>query len=677
MVHRKVRSGPPAPVAPLTDATGPYVGEPREPAEPYRAPGWLRYAPSWLQQGVPGMDLGLGVDLPPSPPPLPEPPRPAPRPVLPPSRIIEAPDVVDEVAESTSDTPAAAPLVLPVEPGRPRRRPNLGQSRRLGLGAPLTHAPQLEPVEEPAPEPPPVVPQPVQVTPAPTPVAAPPVAESARDGSDDEEPPPPPPPAREPPALVHRPAESGRRDDSAAFEAPEPPVAATVPPAVQSIPAPVPVVPQAPQVPLTPGPVSLVYRSAPGRRDQQAKPANTVRRATTITPPAGVAAAITSRHGVDVSNVLVHRGPDVSTAARSLGARAFTRGGEVYLPDDAGSLDTPKARGLLAHELVHAVQQRTLGSALPALSTPASAALEAEAVAAEHEHSGQGTHTHAASQPLVHPALTQVITQAARTVGVQLAPLETSSSFSFASEPASAPAQPSTSDTRLPLSEPVRQEMDLIAEANAIRVFEQWTNPDLGGAGFDANPVGGQAFPGATVESFPPSAPAELPAVQNSAAEQEMANQILHVINLDRASKGEPTLSALDEATLEQVRRTIAEQNVAATTRMAIFGASSAVGAEAAYRTEMENSGPAGRVADIRQPSESGDTAMTFDAGTPAPAEFATAAGHDSALRDGQVDIERIDLEELSTRLYDKIRSRLRLELLVDRERSGLLSDFR
>jgi hypothetical protein len=34
-------------------------------------------------------------------------------------------------------------------------------------------------------------------------------------------------------------------------------------------------------------------------------------------------------------------------------------------------------------------------------------------------------------------------------------------------------------------------------------------------------------------------------------------------------------------------------------------------------------------------------------------------------------------LDELSTRLYDRLRSRLRLELLIDRERAGLLSDFR
>jgi len=41
------------------------------------------------------------------------------------------------------------------------------------------------------------------------------------------------------------------------------------------------------------------------------------------------------------------------------------------------------------------------------------------------------------------------------------------------------------------------------------------------------------------------------------------------------------------------------------------------------------------------------------------------------------IDPDDIDLEELTAKLYDRIRSKLRLELLLDRERAGLLSDFR
>ncbi|WP_434447172.1 eCIS core domain-containing protein [Lentzea sp. E54] len=63
------------------------------------------------------------------------------------------------------------------------------------------------------------------------------------------------------------------------------------------------------------------------------------------------------RHGVDLSHVVIHRGPEVSVVAKRYGARAFTRGGEVYLPSEVGDLTLPAARALLAHELTHVVQQ--------------------------------------------------------------------------------------------------------------------------------------------------------------------------------------------------------------------------------------------------------------------------------------------------------------------------------
>ncbi|WP_156892983.1 hypothetical protein [Actinokineospora enzanensis] len=44
---------------------------------------------------------------------------------------------------------------------------------------------------------------------------------------------------------------------------------------------------------------------------------------------------------------------------------------------------------------------------------------------------------------------------------------------------------------------------------------------------------------------------------------------------------------------------------------------------------------------------------------------------------EADIDLDRLDLDDLSTRLYDRLRRKLRLELLVDRERAGLLTDFR
>lgn len=100
--------------------------------------------------------------------------------------------------------------------------------------------------------------------------------------------------------------------------------------------------------------------------------------------------AVRRAQGVDISDVPIRRGPEVADEARLLGARSFTRDAEVFLPAQEGSPDGPVARGLLAHELTHAAQQRALGSALPAEDSEAGRALEAQAVAAERWARGLG-----------------------------------------------------------------------------------------------------------------------------------------------------------------------------------------------------------------------------------------------------------------------------------------------
>jgi hypothetical protein len=429
-----------------------------------------------------------------------------------------------------------------------------------------------------------------------------------------------------------------------------------------------------------------VYRSSPAA-PEQAKPAT--RRAAPVRVPTSVASAIRGSHGVDVGDVLVHRGPEVSAEARSLGARAFTRDAEVFLPAEAGSLDSQKARGLLAHELVHVVQQRGLGGSLPALSTSTGAALEAEAVAAEHAHAGHSGHSDPAA-PLVHPVLTQVLSQAARTAGVQLAP--------FGSEPVSfsSPTPAVSATGALPgaseatsLSEPVRQEIDQISEFRAIRVLEQWTNPALGGSGFTTGAAGQQPFP-TTLPEIP--SPAGLPggggtelatgaAPAAGAAEAEMANQVLQVVNMDRAAKGEPGLSALDASTMEQIRRTVAEQSEMSSRRAMMFSSATAASTQASQLEEFQanqNGARSGTNGSAPEPQPDNEpSASDYIISTPVQPQPHPAQHENSALREGQIDIEKLDLDELTTRLYDRLRSRLRLELLIDRERAGLLSDFR
>lgn len=78
--------------------------------------------------------------------------------------------------------------------------------------------------------------------------------------------------------------------------------------------------------------------------------------------PSDMRATIRDLLGVDVGDRMVHRGPAVSAEARSMGAEAFTRDGEVYIADQVGPLDELKGRATLAHELTHAAQQAAQGN---------------------------------------------------------------------------------------------------------------------------------------------------------------------------------------------------------------------------------------------------------------------------------------------------------------------------
>jgi hypothetical protein len=94
--------------------------------------------------------------------------------------------------------------------------------------------------------------------------------------------------------------------------------------------------------------------------------------------------------------------------------------------------------------------------------------------------------------------------------------------------------------------------------------------------------------------------------------------------------------------------------------------------------------------ADYPVPALSSVTEEAFGAGslvvdeaaagvTDAIAELRTHVAELAELVDRRhVDMDDpVDLDELVTRLYGRLRSKLRLELMVDRERSGLLTDFR
>lgn len=84
------------------------------------------------------------------------------------------------------------------------------------------------------------------------------------------------------------------------------------------------------------------------------------------------------RLGLDLSRVRVHTDPAANEASKALGARAFTRGGNIYFAAGRG----PSDGRLLAHELAHVAQQAEgCAEALEGLlgNEAARARLEAEA----------------------------------------------------------------------------------------------------------------------------------------------------------------------------------------------------------------------------------------------------------------------------------------------------------
>jgi hypothetical protein len=63
------------------------------------------------------------------------------------------------------------------------------------------------------------------------------------------------------------------------------------------------------------------------------------------------------RFGTDFSRVRIHTDQSADTAARAVGARGFTRGSDIVFRGDQYHPHTYAGRLLLAHELVHVVQQ--------------------------------------------------------------------------------------------------------------------------------------------------------------------------------------------------------------------------------------------------------------------------------------------------------------------------------
>ncbi|MCU1658961.1 MAG: hypothetical protein JWO57_3617, partial [Pseudonocardiales bacterium] len=119
--------------------------------------------------------------------------------------------------------------------------------------------------------------------------------------------------------------------------------------------------------------------------------------------PADVEGFFRAVHDVDVSDTRVQRGPLADQAARQAEARAFTRGGVVFLPDAAGPLGHSSTQRLLVHELTHAVQQRSSRTQLRDESSIEGMAQERVA----RQNSWTFEHPYAAGTPLTHAPISR------------------------------------------------------------------------------------------------------------------------------------------------------------------------------------------------------------------------------------------------------------------------------
>lgn len=343
--------------------------------------------------------------------------------------------------------------------------------------------------------------------------------------------------------------------------------------------------------PLVHPPATPIYRASldtlPARVDQTTVPTQRGGGLAAEQVPSDIASTFQTYFGVDVSTVAVHRGPAVSLQAGSLSARAFTQGGNVYLPDEAGDVSGHDTRALLAHELVHATQQRVLGSALPPEGTAEGQQLEAAAVATEQWFKGE----RAEPPPLIHRPAAEVGT--ADEVAAYAQSMRDELARLTATAPGSS-VQRAEHDGQQDLINELRRELDSVATAGATNIPG---HVEFGGS--SAFAPGGADQP-----SWPVTH-----ALQGSAGSQSVTT-LPGRQEVSTTSYADIAAIEAASARIDQLRDSLAalEQRVGET------------------------------AADLNEPGA---------------------------------------LEALAEQLYGHVRSRLRGELIIDRERCGRLTDFR
>jgi hypothetical protein len=332
-------------------------------------------------------------------------------------------------------------------------------------------------------------------------------------------------------------------------------------------------------------------------------------------PSLSVAAAVGWLHAADVSDVQIERGVEADRLAASAQARAVTRSGEVFIPAAAGRLDSGRGGGLLAHELTHAIQQRRLGSSVPLEHSPKGRRLEAEAAMTERQVRGD------LGAPAPPPAAAEPAT------------------------PAPAPPPPSEAapvqDDAAAAARSREIQEELVASGRAIRMAD-----------------GSLVFPGAGghLREQRPS-PAQASAPMQRAPDEAAAPDT--PVSAEPRPEGQPTTSP-PAAPGDQVQRITppARLHIAPPPSVGVAAPSSP-----ASVTMPESA------------SQPGVGSAAPETAAAAPVDIPPAAVQPTAPNDETV--PALDFDEIARRVYGQVRTQLRSELLIDRERAGLLTDFR
>lgn len=102
----------------------------------------------------------------------------------------------------------------------------------------------------------------------------------------------------------------------------------------------------------------------------------------------GVRGRLAPSLGDDLGDVRVHADDHADTLARSVQARAFATGSDVFFAKGEYQPNTSSGDKLLAHELSHVVQQRGAPTSGPMMVSQPGDAMEVEADRTAHELTG-------------------------------------------------------------------------------------------------------------------------------------------------------------------------------------------------------------------------------------------------------------------------------------------------